>query len=74
MSGAYQIEVSITPLCTCCGEELKVGFTQSKPSSDPLNRDNPYERTDRRVFIHACEKCFIFKGDIPAVTADNQGG
>ena len=58
MTEKYTIEVSITPLCTCCGDELPILCTQSKPGHDPLHRDDPYERTHRRVFVQACEKCF----------------
>jgi hypothetical protein len=58
----YTIEVSITPLCASCGEELKVVVTQSRTPTGPLDRDNPYERTHRRVFISACDKCYEFKG------------
>lgn len=59
----YKIEVSIMPLCTSCGSELRAGPTQSRPK--PLDRDNPYERTDRRVYVEACTKCFVHKSDIP---------
>jgi hypothetical protein len=57
----YKIEVSITPLCPSCGDEMQVSVTQSKPSDYPLNRDNPYERTDRRVYVIPCEKCFVHR-------------
>lgn len=62
--GAYKLEVSFTPLCSACGKELEVGMTESKATNHPLERDNPYERKDRRVFVYACEDCFIFKGDL----------
>jgi hypothetical protein len=61
---AYKIEVSITPLCSSCGEELCVGLTESKTIHHPFERDNPYERKDRRVFITPCEKCFVYRGDV----------
>lgn len=58
MTETYTIEVSITPLCTCCGGELQILCTESKPSHNPLDRDNPFGRTHRRVFVQTCDKCF----------------
>jgi hypothetical protein len=59
MSG-YEVTFSITALCPCCGKELPQGayLTESKPTGHPLDRDNPYERKDRRVFITPCSDCF----------------
>lgn len=61
MSNVYSIEVKLTPLCSSCGKELEVGVTQSRPS-EVLDRDNPYERTHRFVFIGACPDCYTFTG------------
>jgi len=60
----HTIEVTITPLCTACGAELKVGGTESKSTGHPFDRDSPWERKDQRVFVYACEDCFVWKGDI----------
>ena len=56
----YEISVSITAVCPCCGSDLPSSsyLTVSKPASHPLERDNPYERKDRRVFIVPCGECF----------------
>jgi hypothetical protein len=62
MSTKYTIDVSITPLCPSCGAECEVGLTESRPSNHPIDRDNPYERTDRRVFIQPCPKCYEYIG------------
>lgn len=64
MASKYTIEVSITPLCSSCGKDLEIGMTQALPSHHPLERDNPYERTDRRVFVLACPDCFVHKSEI----------
>lgn len=61
MNGAYEITVSITAVCPCCGKDLPSSsyLTVSKPSNyGPLDRDNPYERKDRRVFIVPCPDCY----------------
>jgi len=58
----YTIEVSITPLCCNCGQELVVSMTESKSTGHPFERDDPYERKDRRVFIEACDVCYEYKG------------
>jgi hypothetical protein len=68
MSDTYSIEVTITPLCSSCGKELEVGITQSRPTGHPFDRDNPYERTHRRVFITACRDCYTFTGGKVAET------
>ena len=62
MSG-YEITFSITAVCSCCGNDLPSSsyLTVSKPSGHPLDRDNPYERKDRRVFITPCGDCFEWK-------------
>lgn len=59
MSG-YEITFSITAVCPCCGDDLPSNayLTVSKVGNSPLDRDNPYERKDRRVFISPCTKCF----------------
>lgn len=62
MNTTYSIEVSITPLCGSCGKELVVGVTQSRVTGHPFDRDNPYERKDRRVFVEACPDCYTFSG------------
>lgn len=59
MSAKYEITVSVTPLCTCCGAEMQVCMTGARATGYPFDRDNPLERTDRRVFISVCEKCFV---------------
>lgn len=61
----YTIEVSFTPLCGSCGGELEPSLTASLPSDSPFDRDNPYERKDRRVYVNACEKCFVHKSEVP---------
>lgn len=60
---SYAISFSITALCPCCGKELPSSayLTESKPTGHPLDRDNPYERKDRRVFITPCADCFEHK-------------
>lgn len=65
MSG-YEIKVSITPLCPCCGKESQSsGFVaESRAPQGVFDRDNPYERTDQRVFISPCPECFVFRGDV----------
>lgn len=59
MSG-YEITFSITAVCPCCGDDLPSSayLTVSKVSEGPFDRDNPYERKDRRVFISPCTKCY----------------
>lgn len=59
MSG-YEIMVSITAVCPGCGSDLPSSsyLTVSKTTEHPLDRDNPYERKDRRVFITPCTDCF----------------
>lgn len=71
MSSKYEMTVSFTPVCSSCGGELEVLLTMSRHDDSPFNRDNPYERKDRRVMIQACDKCFVFRGDLPA---QNSGG
>lgn len=63
---AYKIEVSVTPLCPSCGKECQSGsfMTESRAHEGIFDRDNPYERTDRRVFIGPCTGCFVFRGDV----------
>jgi len=64
MSG-YEISFSITAVCPCCGKELPSSsyLTVSRGGGYPFDRDNPYERKDRRVFITPCADCFAPKGD-----------
>lgn len=68
MSG-YEITFSVTALCPCCGEELPSNsyLTDSLPTASPLDRDNPYARKDRRVFITPCPNCFGPKKDDAAL-------
>ncbi|HDS1303479.1 TPA: hypothetical protein QEK28_000274 [Stenotrophomonas maltophilia] len=63
---AYEIKVSITPLCPCCGKESQSsGFVaESRAPQGVFDRDNPTERTDQRVFITPCAECFVFRGDV----------
>lgn len=55
----YEITCSVTPLCTSCGEELDASMAESRNTGHPINRDNPFERVDRRVFVSVCGKCFL---------------
>ena len=57
---SYEITCSITAVCPCCGKDLPSHsyLTVSKPTGSPLYRDNPYERTARRVFITPCADCY----------------
>jgi hypothetical protein len=68
----YEITFSITAVCPCCGKDLPPSsyLTVSKPSDGPFNRDNPYERKDRRVFITPCADCFEPKRPDPAATPE----
>ncbi|MBH1637553.1 hypothetical protein U2S91_16815 [Stenotrophomonas maltophilia] len=63
---AYEIKVSITPLCPCCGKESQSsGFVaESRAPQGVFDRDNPYERTYQRVFFSPCPECFVFRGDV----------
>ncbi len=67
MSG-YEISFSITAVCPCCGKALPSSsyLTESKSSGAPLDRDNPYARKDRRVFITPCADCFEPKAAEPS--------
>lgn len=60
MSG-YEVVVTITAVCPRCGNDLPNSsyLTASRPSGHPFERDNPYERTHRRVFITPCADCFV---------------
>lgn len=64
----YEITFSITALCPCCGKELPSShyMTEARPHEHPLDRDNPYERKDRRVFITPCPDCFVPKSEAAA--------
>lgn len=71
MSGHYEITVSITALCVCCGKELPESayLTESRASEGVFDRDNPHERKDRRVFIAPCADCFVPRGAIAELIA-----
>lgn len=58
---AYEITFSITAVCPCCGKDLPTCsyMTVARPSGGPLDRENPFERKDRRVFITPCPDCFV---------------
>lgn len=66
----YDITVSLTPICPSCGKDLAIGFTLSKPTERPLERDDPLSRVDRRVFVHSCPVCFVFKPHADEVAND----
>jgi hypothetical protein len=65
MGDGYEISFSITAVCPSCGNDLPSSsyLTVSKPSNHPLDRDNHYERKDRRVFITPCADCFEHKSN-----------
>jgi hypothetical protein len=73
---SYEITFSITAVCPCCGKDLPPSsyLTVSKPSDGPFNRDNPYERKDRRVFITPCADCFEWKGARAASVMEKEQG
>lgn len=60
----HAIEVSFTPLCSSCGEELACLMSQSdnRLITGIFERDNPSERKDQRVFVEACKNCYQFIG------------
>lgn len=58
------INIKITPICTACGKELQTGSLESKSTGHPFERDYPSDRTEQRLFVYACEDCFVFKGDL----------
>jgi len=58
---AYEIKVTFTALCPACGAECEACTTEAKRTTSVFDRDNPYERCDRRVFVKPCDKCFQFK-------------
>lgn len=62
----YEITLSITAVCPCCGKDLPTGsyMTASRTTGHPLERDDPFERKDRRVFITPCTDCFVWRGDV----------
>jgi hypothetical protein len=68
----YEVTVSFTALCPACGRELGPAhyLTADRPGprADPFDRDDPYERKDRRVFVKPCE-CFTFKPTVDALVA-----
>lgn len=69
MSDGYEVTVSFTALCPCCGKDLPSSsyLTQSRPSDGPFDRDMPHQRKDRRVFITPCADCFEWKRpDVPS--------
>ena len=61
----HKITVGFIPVCTACGAELETGCCLSnlslKPNA-PFDRDNPHARTEQRVFVAACPKCFVYRG------------
>lgn len=61
MSAKYEITVSVTALCACCGEEILCSMTEARPTGHPFERDNPFGRVDRRALISVCDKCFVHK-------------
>ena len=65
----YEITCSITALCPSCGKELPSGsyLTEAKSTGNPFERDNPYERTARRVFITPCTDCWDHKSRVTAL-------
>lgn len=60
----HTIELRITPICTACGKELRVGGLESKSTGHPLERDSPSDRTAQRLYVYACQDCFVYKGDV----------
>lgn len=58
------IELKITPICPACGRELEVGGLESKSTGHPFERDSPSDRTEQRLYVYACQDCFVYKGDI----------
>jgi hypothetical protein len=73
--GGYQIEVSLTALCPSCGEALAPGnyMTESRVTGDALQRDNPFERKDRRVFITPCKQRFVHRSEVKAAISRATG-
>lgn len=72
----YIIECSITPVCPSCGKDIGIGSTLSKPY-DPsvtnvLDRDNPFERAHRRVFVYACDDCFVHRSKVKELKSEGQ--
>lgn len=65
MSG-YDVTVSITVLCPCCGTELPSNayMTQARVGGSVFERDNPFERKDRRLFITPCGTCFVSRSEV----------
>lgn len=63
---AYEIKVSITPLCPSCGKESHSGgfVAESRAPQGVFDRDNPTERTDQRVFIAPCNDCFVHRAAV----------
>lgn len=61
----YEITVSITAVCPGCGKDLPSNsyLTVSKVRGYLLERDNPYERKDRRVYITPCSDCYAPRGN-----------
>lgn len=60
----HTISIKITPLCTACGKELQTSGLEAKSTGHPFERDYPEDRTQQRLFVYACQECFIFKGDL----------
>ncbi|HHA2799750.1 TPA: hypothetical protein ACOFCL_000788 [Stenotrophomonas maltophilia] len=70
MSG-YEIKVSVTALCPSCGKELHASAycTQARTSDSALERDNPFDRTERRVYILPCSDCFAPRAELNVAAA-----
>lgn len=62
----HEISIRITPVCTCCGEELREGGLIARPTGVIFERDDPSERVEQRLFVDACPKCFAFLPDVDA--------
>ncbi|MDZ5787752.1 hypothetical protein U4I37_16035 [Stenotrophomonas maltophilia] len=63
---AYEIKVSITPLCPSCGKESHSGgfVAESRAPQGVFDRDSPTERKDQRVFITPCNDCFVHRAAV----------
>jgi hypothetical protein len=60
----HTINIKITPICTACGKELQTSGLEAKSTGHPFERDCPSDRTEQRLYVYACEDCFVFKGDL----------
>lgn len=66
---AHEIKVTITPLCPSCGKESHSGgfVAEDRHSQGIFDRDNPYARTDQRIFVSVCQECFIHRSDLESL-------